>query len=501
WPNSSDSNSSDGSAATLTARNGASRRALLAWIPRASTSLPLPLSPRITREASVRATVAARSITARIAALPATPREQKRIPATGSVALQSLQRAPRSKGFSQVLIRLFLSVPFRNATWGHPPSNPVPERVWHWPCTTGRRASQGVVMKTIRILAGTLILAAAAAVLWPRGTTAGIASARAAAPNALEQSMQARDLTPDEAAAALKTFVPPGKYDDFVMVTSGGHRGTVMLYGIPSMRLLKEIPVYSADSWQGWAQGESESGEILKKGSFGGGLPTLTWGDLHHPQISLTNGKYDGEWLAVSDKSAGRVGIISMKDLKTKLIFKTPNTVSDHHAVFTDDSDWLVQSAYFPMPYMEKNGYAPIEQFKDKFRGSASFLKFDRKSGTIDVSKSFQIELPPYFQDMSILGRGPSEGLLFINSMDTELATGGDLENPKRPPLEIGASLREMDYLHVIDWKKALELVQAGKAKTINGIRVLPLGVAAAEGVIHFVPESKSPHGVDLAPG
>ena len=44
----------------------------------------------------------------------------------------------------------------------------------------------------------------------------------------------------------------------------------------------------------------------------------------------LTNGKYDGEWLAVSDKSAGRVGIISMKDLKTKLIFKTPNTVSDH---------------------------------------------------------------------------------------------------------------------------------------------------------------------------
>ena len=62
-----------------------------------------------------------------------------------------------------------------------------------------------------------------------------------------------------------------------------------------------------------------ESGEILKKGSFPGGLPTLTWGDLHHPQISLTNGKYDGEWLAVSDKSAGRVGIISMKDLKTKL--------------------------------------------------------------------------------------------------------------------------------------------------------------------------------------
>ena len=245
-----------------------------------------------------------------------------------------------------------------------------------------------------------------------------------------------------------------------------------------------------------------ESAEILKKGSFGNGLPTLTWGDLHHPQISLTNGKYDGEWLAVSDKSAGRVGIISMKDLKTKLIFKTPNTVSDHHAVFTDDSEWLVQSAYFPMPFMEKNGYAPLEQFKDKYRGSASFLKFDRKNGTIDVAKSFQIELPPYFQDMSILGRGPSRRAA-LHQLDGH--RDGDWRRSARrrsgrrsrsPP-----RMREMDYLHVIDWKKALELVQAGKAKTINGIRVLPLSVAVAEGVIYFVPESKSPHGVDLVPG
>jgi len=138
-----------------------------------------------------------------------------------------------------------------------------------------------------------------------------VGAAAAAAPaTPIDEIIRERNLSPDEAAAALKVFVPPGRYDDFVMITSGGHRGSVMLYGIPSMRLLKEIPVYSADSWQGWAQGEVSSGEMLKKGSFGGGLPTLTWGDLHHPQISLTHGKYDGEWIAVSDKSAGRVGII-----------------------------------------------------------------------------------------------------------------------------------------------------------------------------------------------
>ena len=353
-----------------------------------------------------------------------------------------------------------------------------------------------------RALAATAIgLAATAGVLavWcGAGSTPRAAEAGSGSP--LDEIIQARGLSPDEAAAALKTFVPPGKFDDFVMVTSGGHRGSVMLYGIPSMRLIKEVPVYAADSWQGWAQGETESMRMLKEGSFGEGMPTLTWGDLHHPQLSLTKGKYDGQWIAVSDKSAGRVGIISMLDFKTKRIFKTPNTVSDHHALFTDDSEWLVQTSYFPMPFGEPGGFAPLEQYKDKYRGSASFLKFDRVKGDIVVAQSFQIELPPYFQDMSILGRGPSEGLLFVNSINTEMATGGTLE--KKPAMEVGASAREMDYLHVIDWKKAVQLVSdPAKTKVINGMRVMSLSTAVAEGVIHFVPESKSPHGVDLVPG
>ena len=332
----------------------------------------------------------------------------------------------------------------------------------------------------------------------PSNDAATGASAGSATP--LDQIIKDRGLTPDEAAAALKVFVPPGRFDEFVMVTSGGHRGSVMLYGIPSMRLLKEIPVYSPDSWQGWGQGEKESGEILQNGSFGAGLPTLTWGDLHHPQVSLTNGKYDGEWIAVSDKSAGRVGIVSMRDMKTKLIFKTPNTVSDHHAVWTDDSEYLVQSAYFPMPFSEPKGYAPIEQYQDKYRGSASFLKFDRKAGQIILAESFQVELPPYFQDLSILGKGPSDGWFFLNSLNTEMSTGGVLEN--KPPMEIGASEREMDYLHVFNWKRALELANdPTKVKVVNGIRVLSLQTAIAEKLIYFVPESKSPHGVDITPG
>ncbi|MEW6777215.1 MAG: Sec-dependent nitrous-oxide reductase [Bdellovibrionota bacterium] len=316
----------------------------------------------------------------------------------------------------------------------------------------------------------------------------------------LDEIIQARGLSPDEAEAALRVFVPPGRHDDFVMVTSGGHAGTVLLYGIPSMRLLKQVPVYQPDAWQGWAQGETESGKILKEGSYAPGLPVLTWGDLHHPQISLTNGKYDGEWIVGSDKSAGRVAIISMRDMKTKSIFKTPNMSSDHHALWSDNSDYLIQSSYFPIPFGQPKDFAPIEQYKDKYRGVVAFLKFDRKAGRVIEDESVELELPPYFQDMSIAGRGPSEGWLFINSLNTEMSTGGTLEN--KPPMEVGASQNEMDYLHVINWKKAVEIGKdPSKTKKINGIKVISLETAIQEGLLYFVPESKSPHGVDLVPG
>lgn len=42
------------------------------------------------------------------------------------------------------------------------------------------------------------------------------------------------------------------------------------------------------------------------------------------------------------------------------------------------------------------------------------------------------------------------------------MATGG-VESGK-PPFEAGASQRDTDYLHVIDWKKAAAAVKAGKA-------------------------------------
>jgi nitrous-oxide reductase len=52
----------------------------------------------------------------------------------------------------------------------------------------------------------------------------------------------------------------------------------------------------------------------------------------------------------------------------------------------------------------------------------------------------------------------------------------------------------------VINWKKAAELVAAGKAKKINGHDVLMMETAIKEGILFLVPEPKSPHGADVTP-
>jgi nitrous-oxide reductase len=57
-----------------------------------------------------------------------------------------------------------------------------------------------------------------------------------------------------------------------------------------------------------------------------------------------------------------------------------------------------------------------------------------------------------------------------------------------------------MDYLHIVNWRKAEQLVKAGNFVTVNGMKVIPLKVAAEEGILFFAPEPKSPHGVDVCP-
>ena len=44
------------------------------------------------------------------------------------------------------------------------------------------------------------------------------------------------------AAAATKTYVEPGKKDEYYLFYSGGHSGQVYVAGLPSMRHISTIP-------------------------------------------------------------------------------------------------------------------------------------------------------------------------------------------------------------------------------------------------------------------
>jgi nitrous-oxide reductase len=309
----------------------------------------------------------------------------------------------------------------------------------------------------------------------------------------VQKVAQERGLSVQDLMAAAKTYLPSGQKDEYIMFASSGHAGQVFAIGLPSMRLLRSIAVFTPEPWQGWGYGVGN--DIMAEG-FPLGKENL-WGDTHHPANSETNGDYDGQFLFINDKIGGRVAVIDLRDWETKQIVKNPLTMSNHGGTFvTPNTDYIIEGGHFAMPWGA--GHALITDYKEQYKGSVTLWKFDRKRGRIDKTQSFAIELPPYMQDLSDAGKLASDGYFFMNSVNTEMAIGGIQD--KQPPLEAGASRNATDFLHIIDWKKAEEVYKAGKVETIEGFPLITLETAIAEGLLHLTPEPRSPHGVDVAP-
>jgi len=301
--------------------------------------------------------------------------------------------------------------------------------------------------------------------------------------------------------AAKRVYVAPGQYDEFYTFMSGGFSGQVTVYGIPSGRLFKIIPVFSQDAES--AYGYSEETKAMLNTSYG----FIPWGDAHHPELSETDGVHDGKWLFINENNTPRVARIDLTEFETAEILELPNSAGNHGSPFiTENNEYVVASTRFSVPIPQKD--VPIKSYKENFNGTISFIKVDKKTG--EMSIGFQILVPGFNYDLAHAGKGPSHDWAFFTCYNSEEANS---------LLEMNASRNDKDFIAAVNWKLAEKYVSEGKAKkvvtkyahnymnektqtaiSVMNNEVFILDPKDAPGMIYYLPTPKSPHGVDVDP-
>ena len=296
-------------------------------------------------------------------------------------------------------------------------------------------------------------------------------------PSAPKSAQQRAGATSDAAVAAQKVYVPPGDLDQYYVFASGGHSGNVYVYGIPSMRHISTIPVFTPYPATGY--GFDDESKAM--------LGNLTWGDVHHPSLSETNGDYDGRWLFVNEIN-GRIARIDLRDFKTKEILgPLPNVSGNHASSFvTPNTEYTFMATRFSIP-IPKGSVAPIDKYATDYKGVIAGIKIDPKTG--HMTPAYEILMPPFDYDLGDAGKKASDGWMFFTAYNTERATG---------KLEVTASQRDRDYIAVVDWRLADKVASEGKGEMIGGIRVID--PKTVPGLVYLMPCGKSPHGVDVSP-
>ena len=219
------------------------------------------------------------------------------------------------------------------------------------------------------------------------------------------------------------------------------------------MRHITTIPVFGR--YPGTGYGYDEETKAM--------LGDYTWGDVHHPGLSKSNGLYDGRWLFVNDNANNRVARIDLRDFKTKQILgPIPNSMGNHGSSFvTDNTEYVLVATRFSTP-LPKGRYADPADYEKEFNGAVSGIRVDPQTGTMSVG--WQILTPPFDWDLGSTGKGPSSGWAFWTSYNTEMA---------HTNLEVAASQHQQDFITALNWKAAEQAVAAGKFEMIGGAKVI----------------------------
>lgn len=301
--------------------------------------------------------------------------------------------------------------------------------------------------------------------------------------------------------AAEKVYVAPGEHDEYYAFVSGGFSGQLSVYGLPSGRLFKVIPVFSQDAEKAWGYNEETKPMLNTSHGF------IPWDDSHHPDISQTNGELDGRWVFINGNNTPRIAKIDLSVFETTEIIEIPNSAGNHSSAFvTENTEYVVAGTRFSVPVPQRD--MPINEYKGNFKGALTFISVDPEDGGMDIK--FQLMMPGFDYDLSHPGRGKSHGWFFFSTYNSEEAS---------TLMEVNASQNDKDFIAAVNWKKIEEYVNNGggtkmpanyahnvydeethTATSTMKKEVLVVNPSEVPDAVFLLPTPKSPHGCDVDP-
>ncbi|MCL2657527.1 MAG: TAT-dependent nitrous-oxide reductase [Betaproteobacteria bacterium] len=322
------------------------------------------------------------------------------------------------------------------------------------------------------------------------GMSLGLTACKENAPPKTEPAASApAPVAAAPAASHGKFEVPPGQLDDYYSISSGGHSGEVRIYGVPSGREIKRIPVFNIDPMVGWGI-TNESKAII--GTKPDGSLKYKTGDTHHVHGSYTDGTYDGKYVWVNDKLHGRVARIRCDTFECDKITELPN-IQGQHGLFTDKRDPVDQS---------------INHTTRVFAGAEFHIPLPNDGRDVNSPEKYGCLFTCLDADsMEVKWQCHVDGNmdLVATSYDGKLAASNQYNTENGVHYEDMMSA-ERDACVFFNIARIEEAVKAGKFVTIGDLKVPVVdGRAKANAdpktaLTCYVPVPKNPHGVNVSP-